>query len=142
LTRIYNGSVLAKLFLGIEWLRADYVGLFRVFVSFFLGDIARKRNIGEHTFCCCESSLPVGMQAWSCLFVFSAVCGCVLAAMGFFASRFLFTCFGFSAVGFLLQAADGLFLAAPGSVVLLACFYSLLTGDKEIHLCFCIAYSH
>jgi hypothetical protein len=51
------------------------------------------------------------------------VCGCVLAAMGFFASRFLFTCFGFSAVGFLLQAADGLFLAAPGSVVLLACFY-------------------
>ncbi|KAL9363998.1 hypothetical protein Peur_041871 [Populus x canadensis] len=37
--------------------------------------------------------------------------------MGFFASRFLFTCFGFSDVGFLLQAAGGLFLAAPGSVV-------------------------
>ncbi|KAJ6911581.1 hypothetical protein NC652_022007 [Populus alba x Populus x berolinensis] len=33
--------------------------------------------------------------------------------MGFFASRFLLTCFCFSDVGFLLQTTDGLFLAAP-----------------------------
>ncbi|KAL3566404.1 hypothetical protein D5086_031819 [Populus alba] len=57
------------------------------------------------------------MQAWPCLFVFSAVCGCDLAAMGFFALRFLFTCSGFSGVDFLLQVAA------------LLCFWCCLRGN-------------
>ncbi|KAJ6957554.1 hypothetical protein NC653_039496 [Populus alba x Populus x berolinensis] len=71
----------------------------------FLETLLGKKRVGNHKCCCREPSLAVGMQAWPCLFVFSAVCGCDLAAMGFFALRFLFTCSGFS--GSLLCCVSG-----------------------------------
>lgn len=77
-------------------------------VYVFLRGLAGAKN---HNRCCCENSLDVGVQAWHCVFVFSDVCFCDLAAFG-------------SGVGSLLQVAGGWLLASLG----LCCFPGVVSG--------------